>query len=116
MKLQEKSNSQLDVERVDYCSCHKQIIEAASGALNENGMGDSDDYTTEKQTFLNLFVIVKARKQDRQTYSTVQETLIAQLQVEVSGDPSCVKFDPELKWYDISDEFVLSIEGHSVAE
>ena len=55
---------------------------------------------------MNLFCLVKARKQLPSSYETEEEILIAHFQTQVSGDPSLVANQPpELKFYDITREF-----------
>ena len=82
--LAEGKPFQIEVDRVDYCASHLQVV-----PCDDVDMEDADDGEATEQ-YLNLFCLVKARRQQTSSYETEHETLIAHFQTQVCGEPSQV--------------------------
>jgi len=65
---------------------------------------------------LHLFALVKARKQDPGSFDVTQEFLIAHYQAKVCGEPNSLEDQPELKFYDITEQLTSGKDFESPAE
>lgn len=110
-QLIEGQDYQVEIERIEYCSSNLQLVQASNDELEEGLNAEHP-----QATLVNLFALVRARRQVPGVYKSEPEIRLAHMQTRVGSNLADEPTRPELLLYDITAPFLQHLPDALTAE